>query len=1067
MRRICGLAVHPSRFTAAFCGQGLPRAGRPSRPTPADQIGRPVRSLLALLLLTLAVPADAAPFEPTLVWQTLETEHFRVTYHMPRTFTHGKRAGETGSGSDETQLAQEMAIDAEVAYAKLVPEIRHTPRGKIDIVLVDWTDSANGYASVLPQNHIVIFVTAPEADSSLGLYRDWNEAIITHELTHILHIDTVEGLPAVAKLLLGRIVSTHQLSPGWITEGYATYQETKHTTGGRGRSALVDMVKRAAVIEDRFPPLGNLEGYQAKPPGGNLRYLFGEDFVQFAAERAAKPPPEGLGKVDAWSDWVHRYGRSIPFLLPSKKTFGATFTKMYFEWKEALRIRYAAQTAAVEAAGVTPFTVLSPKDNGCGVPAWSPDGLTLAYSCSDPHRGSTFWLVDQDGANPRKVLKNKFARSLSWRPDSKGFVFSMAHTVQLYNSYVDAYLYDIGADSLKALTTGKRAHDPVFSPDGERLLVVTNGAQDNALTYVTIDGELRPLVPDDDRHTQFGTPRYSPDGSHIAVSVWQDGQRDLWIYDAEGNPLERLTDDVAIDRDPDWSPDGRFLYFSSDRSGIPNIYAVDTLGRGIFQVTNVLTGAYGPSAHPDGKRLAMNVFTTMGSQVAVTDLNPDGWWHVDDLPGAMSVRSTRLPPPQVYPTLPVAPQTTVPEVEPLAHADLTPSPYKPWRTLLPPRFWLPSGYLTSTGDSLGFLGAAATYGQDLLGFIGYSGYLTWRTDAQFLGGGASLTLNRWRPVFSVSFADYIASSSSLYATTPEPEGGGGYLPSIAKTGDRYWDQRVRAAAAMGYPLSSHASFSAYWSGSLRTNRDPIPGDAYLPALPTRGFFSSAGVGWKYSKGQSYARSISPEAARSLAIGAELTPAFFGSYTFDDTGAAVPFTQAQATAEWREYVTNPLIPNQVFAWKLSTGATLGDTFRYGSYRLGGSFSENGITVVPGEWRMLRGYYPASDSGEWYWLGSLEARFPIVHIDRGLGTLPFFVRYLSGAIYVDSGNAFNDFSDPAELGQVLLGTGAEVQLYALAGYGGGYIVRAGYAFAPRGDGIPIGDLGGAYLSFGSSF
>ncbi len=1023
-----------------------------------------MRSLPALLLLALAVPAQAAPFSPSLRWQVIETDHFRITFHVPGT----DKDGSPRAGSDETQLAQEMAVDAEVAYGKLTAELHNTPKAKIEIVLVDWTDDANGYASIIPENHIVIFVTAPEADSTLSLYRDWNEAIITHELTHILHIDTVEGLPAVARGVLGRIISTHQLSPGWLTEGLATYEETKHTIAGRGRSALVDMVKRTAVIEDRFPPLGNLEGYQPEPPAGNLRYLFGEDFVQFAAEHAAKPAPEGLGKPDAWTDWVHRYGRSIPFLLPAKKTFGQSFVKLYFEWKEAMKARYQEQTDAIRAGGLTPYTVISPKDDGCGVPSWSPDGKTLAYACSDQHRGSNFWLVDADGTNPRKILKNKAARSLSWRADSKGFVFAMAHTVDLYNSYDDVYQYDIANDSLKMLTNGKRARDPVFTPDGSRLLVVTNEAQDNAVKYLTVDGEFRPLIPDDHAHTQYGTPEYSPDGSLIAMSVWRDGQRDLWIYTADGAPVERVTNDTAIDRDPSWSPDGRWLYFASDRSGVPNIYALDREGRGIFQVSNVLTGAYGPSVHPDGTRLAFNVFTTMGSVVAVMPVDPGSWKHVDDLDGAMATRSMVSVPSPILPTSPAPPLVPdPPPVDPLAHADLPTRPYSPWRTLLPPRFWLPSGYLTSTGNDIGFLGAASTYGTDVLGFINYSAYLTWRTDAAFLGGGASLTLNRWRPVFGVSFADYIASSSTIYSATPTPEGGGGYLPSVEPTDTRYWDQRIKSSASVGYPLDPHSSVSAYWSGSLRTPRDAIPDGTYLPALPTRGFFSSVGIGWRYSKGQSYTRSVSPEAARSLALGAELTPFFLGSYTFDDTGARVGFTQAQATVEWREYVTNPLIPNQVFAWKLSGGATLGDHFRYGSYRLGGSFSETGITVVPGEWRMLRGYYPASDSGEWYWLGSLEARFPIWNIDRGLGTLPFFLRYVSGALFVDSGNAFDDFTDTSALGQVLLGTGAELELYAIAGYGGGYIIRAGYGFAPRGDGIPIGDLGGAYLSFGASF
>ena len=127
----------------------------------------------------------------------------------------------------------------------------------------------------MPYNAIVVYVTAPEEDSTLDTYEDWSETILTHELTHILHIDSNHGLVRLARGSVGKVATTNRLSPRWIVEGYATLEETRHSTGGRGRSALAEMVKRTAVVDDDLPPLGNLSGYQADPPGGNLRYLFG------------------------------------------------------------------------------------------------------------------------------------------------------------------------------------------------------------------------------------------------------------------------------------------------------------------------------------------------------------------------------------------------------------------------------------------------------------------------------------------------------------------------------------------------------------------------------------------------------------------------------------------------------------------------------------------------------------------------------------------------------------------------------------------------------------------------
>jgi len=1207
-----------------------------------------VRSLLLLLALTVSLPAWGASYDPELRWQSLETEHFVIT------FPDGVE-----------QLAREMAVDAEVAWDKLTVEIGHAPERKIEIVLVDWTDDANGYASIVPVNATVIFVTAPEGGSTLGLYRDWNEAIVTHELTHILHMDKVSGLPWVVRQVMGRIVSPHLMSPGWIVEGYATFQETRHTTGGRGRSATVDMIKRTAALEGKLPPLGNLEGYQSLPPGGNLRYLFGQDFIQYVADRTDPM---------VWTDWVDRYGRSIPYILPSKQTFGQSLVSLHKDWKVELSRRYEAQAEELRAEGLTPYRVVSREDDSCGQPSWSPDGTRLAFACSDPRRGLSIRVLEEGEAESEVLVKDKGASQIAWRSDGQALYWSQSRTVELYNSWDDVYLYDLEKKSSKLLTNGARARDPDLSPDGERLLVVTNEAQNNDLAVLTVDQRLTPLTDNQD-HTQYGQPRYSPDGKWIAVSVWQDGSRDLWIYTADGRPFRRVTWDTAIDREPAWSEDGRYLYFASDRTGVPNIFAIDRESEHLWRVTNVLTGAYGPAVHPNGQKLAFQAYTTMGAQVAVMDLDPTRWVDAGYLPrwagvdGALhpsteppsrsqvdaaspwatppadapaeapapadpwaataaassdpwaaapaaeaaapatdpwagsaptdpwgapaeaSAASGSLPsaatpwgeenvwttspslpgggpasdpwgappepaadpwsaapaaavdpwaaeaapavaadpwgaPPAAQPdpwsqapaapepdpwtaaapvpatpdpwgaevSAPVAadpwaaeaapavatdpwgapapaePAPTAPPPGPVpalaADTEAALRPYNPVPTLLPPRFWLPSLFLTSTGESLGLYGAAATAGRDVLGFLGYSAYLSYRTDARFVGGGISAGVNRWRTSFSASFSTYVSPYGDIYRLQGEPEGGGAYVPGVESTLTRYWDHRVRGSASAYTPINERSGFSVYYSGQSRAPLDPLPDDVYLPALPTRGFFSSVGAGYAWSKSTSYALSISPERARVLTASIEYTPSWLGSTTFDDENQRVRFDQLQLTGEWREYRTAPWLDNHVFAWKLAGGASVGDSFAYGSFRLGGSFSENGITLVPSEWRMLRGYYPASDSGEGFWLASGEYRFPVWYIDRGVGTFPLFLKHVSGAIVADAGNAF-DTVDEAGFQGALLGLGAELRLYSVWGYGNGSYLRGGYAFSPLGNGIRIGSPNGFYLGVGSSF
>jgi WD40-like Beta Propeller Repeat len=1109
----------------------------------------PLRALCAagmLGLLGLVAPAtsQAAAYDPDLTWRTLQTEHFNITFH-----------------GGEEQLANEMAASAEAAYDTLTEELRTELDRRVEVVLVDITDSANGYAMTLPVNTIVIYVTAPEEDSTLSMYEDWSHAIMVHELTHILHIDMVEGAPLAVRAIFGRIISVNRMSPAWIIEGQATFQETRHTTGGRGRSTVPDMIKRMSVLEDQFPPLGNLDGFQAAPPSGNLRYLYGQDFQQFIADQQGD---------QVWTDWMHTYGGWVPYLLPSKRVFGKRLPALYRDWKASLETKYEAVRAQVEAQGLTAFELLSDDVSRCAGPTWSPDGAKVLWSCTNPATGSDILVADAQRGGPetwlpaaegtsrwtsKVTVAGKAARDFSWRPDSKAFVYSSSHVVNTFNSWNDVYFKHLdGTD--ETITRGKRARHPAFSPDGRELLVVTNAAQNNQLERLTVDRKLEPLTNNTD-HTQLSTPAWSPDGRHLAISQWRGGQRDIWILDADGQPLRQVTEDLAHDVDPIWSPDGRSLYFSSDRSGIFNLYAVDLDTERLWQVTNVLGGAFHPAPSPDGTSLLFESFSHNGTDVAWMALDRGTWKDRGVLslpllvraplaPMISAVAATAAPPDVVAPdsSKPVAPLSPWGEPVPgptpmvaderssgrgvptalldaqelpgmtglggpfqtLAHlpgpwglpgqartAGLGDAPdagvdaddptkveeaipeeqeysfdwpverYAPLPSLLPPRYLSPSLYSTT----FGFMGVLSTGGVDTLRRYAYSAYASYRTDSNFVGWGGSVAYNRFLPVITAGAYAYTTPYSDVYEVTTAPPEGGAWIPSVQSRNERYWDKRIRSYAQVSWPLDETKSVFARWTGSLHSPLDEIDADVYRSLLPTRGFLSSVGGGWRYAKGKSYELSISPEDARVISLVGEVYSPLLGAYILDDTDQRVSFQQVRLTAEWREYQTVPFFANHVLAIKLAGGSTLGDGQRYGSFRLGGSFGESGYYTLPEEWRALRGFAPASVYGDNFYLGSAEYRLPIFRLDRGVSTIPAFGRTLSAAAFVDAGNATDELNADAIIG-TRVGTGAELRGSAVLGWGVGVSARVGYAFAVRGDdGIPFGSTDGFYAWLGSSF
>jgi serine/threonine protein kinase len=70
-------------------------------------------------------------------------------------------------------------------------------------------------------------------------------------------------------------------------------------------------------------------------------------------------------------------------------------------------------------------------------------------------------------------------------------------------------------------------------------------------------------------------PRFSPDGSQLAMSRVDAGNSDLWIYDFARRVMRRITFDPGYDNYPAWSPNGRQIAFSSSRGGRRNIFVLD------------------------------------------------------------------------------------------------------------------------------------------------------------------------------------------------------------------------------------------------------------------------------------------------------------------------------------------------------------------------------------------------------------------------------------------------------------------------------------------------------------
>jgi Tol biopolymer transport system component len=126
------------------------------------------------------------------------------------------------------------------------------------------------------------------------------------------------------------------------------------------------------------------------------------------------------------------------------------------------------------------------------------------------------------------------------------------------------------------------------------------------------------------------TPPDPTDNAEIAFTRLVGSQWEIFMIQADGTGERNLTNNPANDVNPSWSPDGSRLTFSSDRDGIYSIYVMNADGSNVRRLTTPQSPNLDalPSWSPDGSRIAFTRFdsvdgdTRLGGDIFL--VNPDG-----------------------------------------------------------------------------------------------------------------------------------------------------------------------------------------------------------------------------------------------------------------------------------------------------------------------------------------------------------------------------------------------------------------------------------------------------------
>ena len=131
------------------------------------------------------------------------------------------------------------------------------------------------------------------------------------------------------------------------------------------------------------------------------------------------------------------------------------------------------------------------------------------------------YVADADGVNEQLLVKSpEPIISPAWSPDSKKVAY-----VSFETGIANVYIQDIST--------------------GERQSII----EKRCLTCIS--------------NEQISSPSWSPDGKYLSLTLYQDGNAEIYIYNLQKRNLTRLTNHYSIDTESQWSPDGSCLLYTS------------------------------------------------------------------------------------------------------------------------------------------------------------------------------------------------------------------------------------------------------------------------------------------------------------------------------------------------------------------------------------------------------------------------------------------------------------------------------------------------------------------------
>ena len=490
--------------------------------------------ILLFLILPLAVTAKDNI-------QTINTEYARIHFHK-----------------DYQKFAEQVADKLDDIYLDVSKRVGFKQNDKIDFLIADDIHQANGYAVPLAAGKIVkIYTSAPSSAQALGSYEDWLDLVISHELTHKIHISepSRSWRSLFDKALLNADTINFTRYPRWVSEGYATLIETEHTKQGRLNSDFVKALLQQWAVEGQLPSYETINGNDSYV-GNRMAYYQGGAFLYWLQTIYGK---------DKLTQLWHRSSAA------KYRDFDEAFTGLFLESPQRLYKQFVAEQtylAKKHALKQEPTGNIW-QDNNYQVLSSEPSVaqnkiLQLEKDKNGFITLNVYGLSANDKAREKFVKANQelLANDALDVPDTQPAVFNrkaelvvkpnrkhqwqQAHWLDNEHALVLQYLiednHELGFElakvnlktgSVEKITEKLRLHSYSVMPDKQSVIAVSHFAGFNQLIQLSLKDGSYTTLTDKKLNVQMDNLTISPDGKSLALMANDDKHWKIHLFSLE------------------------------------------------------------------------------------------------------------------------------------------------------------------------------------------------------------------------------------------------------------------------------------------------------------------------------------------------------------------------------------------------------------------------------------------------------------------------------------------------------------------------------------------------------